>query len=123
MNMIRFDLPQTLYERVLRLASRRNKDVTDVLEEALTLVERTYNTETEQMAQEELAYQQLLPSLLAQHEGAYVAIYQGQLVDSDADETALLRRIEETYPDKVVLLRQVQAEAEPVLRFRSPRFV
>ena len=39
------------------------------------------------------AFQQLLPSLLPTHRGQYVAIHDGQVVDTGDDEIALARRV------------------------------
>jgi hypothetical protein len=35
----------------------------------------------------------LLPGLLASHRGKYVAIHEGQVVDSDAKDIALIQRV------------------------------
>jgi hypothetical protein len=35
----------------------------------------------------------LLPQLLGTHRGQYVAIHDGQMVDSDADDLALIQRV------------------------------
>jgi hypothetical protein len=35
----------------------------------------------------------LLPQLLGTHRGQYVAIHDGQMVDSDADDIALIQRV------------------------------
>lgn len=64
--------------------------------------------------------------LREQYPDAYVAIYQGNMVDYDTSELELYKRIEEKYPHEVVLIRQVLPEAEmlPVdySRVRSNRF-
>ena len=39
------------------------------------------------------AFLRLLPQLLATHRGQYVAIHEGQVVDADADDIALIRRV------------------------------
>ena len=74
-----------------------------------------------QMQREIAAYRSLHPKLVQSHLGHFVAIYQGQLVDADADPVALHQRISARYPGKVVLSRKVQVEADPVLQMRSPR--
>ncbi|MCE7988637.1 MAG: type II toxin-antitoxin system RelB/DinJ family antitoxin [Caldilinea sp. CFX5] len=75
------------------------------------------------MTQEEIAYRLLHAELLAQFEGKFVAIYRGQVIDSDSDQLALVRRVAESHPNQVVLIRQVLGRPEPELRLRSPRFV
>jgi hypothetical protein len=42
---------------------------------------------------EHRAFLRLLPKLLATHRGQYVAIHEGQVVDSDADDIALIQRV------------------------------
>ncbi len=42
---------------------------------------------------ERAAFFRLLPELLTTHRGQYVAIHDGQVVDSDADDIALVRRV------------------------------
>ena len=73
------------------------------------------------MRKEIAAYQKMHSDLVKTYLGEYVAIYQGELVDHDADPVALHERITTNYPDKVVLSRKVQKDADPVLHMRSPR--
>jgi hypothetical protein len=75
------------------------------------------------MTQEEIAYRLLHAELLTQFEGKFVAIYRGQVIDSDSDQLALVRRVAESHPNQIVLIRQVLVRPEPELRLRSPRFV
>lgn len=104
---ITISIPQNLYRRAHELANRRNQPVNEVLEAAIALAEaellRTAVQETT-MGQEEAAYQAMYAELAAQHNGEFVAIYQGQLIDHDLDELALLRRLDAQYPDEVVLI-------------------
>ncbi len=57
------------------------------------------------------AYEALHPELVKQFLGQFVAIYQGELVDHDADEDALMKRRQRDYAGKVVLVRRVEIEA------------
>ena len=41
------------------------------------------------------AFLRLLPELLATHRGLYVAVHEGRVVDRDADDIALIRRVHE----------------------------
>ena len=68
------------------------------------------------------AYQQLHSVLWQRYPNQHVAIHDGQLVDHDTDGVALSLRIYQHYPDQFVLLRQVEEQAETLLRVRSPRF-
>ena len=60
--------------------------------------------------------------LVEQYLGQYVAIYNGQLVDHDADPMILLTRIRSKYPNQVILRRKVERMPERELRVRHPRF-
>jgi hypothetical protein len=75
------------------------------------------------MEQEMIAFRAMREALLANYEGQYVAVYQGQVVDHDPDELALVARIDEKYPDAVVLIKRVTPEPDRVLHFRSPRLI
>ena len=39
------------------------------------------------------AFRRLMPQLLAMHRGKYVAIHEGQVVDTDTDDIALVQRV------------------------------
>lgn len=73
------------------------------------------------MQREEAAFQALLPELLTSYPDQYVALHGGQVVDSDADKVALVMRLDQAYPDTVVLVKKVTAEPERALRMPSPR--
>ncbi len=79
--------------------------------------------ERPQMQKEEAAFEKMLPTLLPNYLGEYVAIYQQQLVDHDEDEIALVERVHATYPNAVILVKQVSNVPEQPIVFRSPRFV
>jgi hypothetical protein len=70
---------------------------------------------------EEEAFRAMHTELLAAYPGEYVAIYRGQVVDRDPDQFALYRRIEATYADAAVLIRQITLEPQETYVFRSPR--
>ncbi len=111
-----YSIPQTIYRRVRKLARNRNQSVDAVLEAGVTMVEAStgpLESEVEAMH----------PELMAHYAGQYVAIYQGQLIDHDQDEIALLSRLDDQYPDEVVLMKKVRPLPEPELRHRSPRLV
>jgi hydrogenase maturation factor len=39
------------------------------------------------------AFLRLLPQLLGTHQGKYVAVHEGQVIDSDTDDIALIQRV------------------------------
>jgi len=129
-------IPEELYRQAERLAQALNRDVADVLAEAIQLEAMAVDTgadpsasalgsalETPEMVAEREAFLALHQQLLEQHFGEYVAIQGGQLVDHDPQIGALFARINERYPDRFVLMRRVQASPEIEYRFRSPRLV
>lgn len=114
-------IPRQLYQRAARLASQRNQDIATLLDDLLSGLELEVETDEDQMAQEERAYQQLLSLLRERYLQQFVAIYQGTIVDHDLDELALLLRVEQQLPNRVVLLKRVLPQPEPDLVIRSPR--
>lgn len=124
-NQVTVTIPQAVYDRVKQLAILRNQKVADLLAEAIALVEADMATPSDEqrMAREEAAYQTMYDELKTKYAGEYVAIFNGQLIDHDLDELALLRRLDAQYPDDIVLMRKVSAEPEPDLRMRSPRLI
>ena len=123
---ITIQIPQTVYHKAERLAYRRHQPINDVLDEAIDLAEAAFAQQTneeQQMEREEVAYESMRDKLITNHLNESVAIYQGKLIDSDPSEQALLIRLDQNYPNEVVLMRQVTLEPEPDLYFRSPRFL
>ena len=123
---IEITLSDALYKRAEQLARQQRRNIPDAL---TTLLENTLPpleqvsaaVIDEEVEREREAYLRLHPQLLAQYANEYVAIYGGELVDHDADKHALFQRIDERYPDKFVLMRQVQQQADPEYRFVSTR--
>lgn len=114
-----------IYYEMMNQAQKNKQDVSDIarkiLTEALTLL--PMNEDDEEMLREEAAYKQMHPKLVRQYFGQNVAIYKGKLIDFDEDLVNLLRRVRRKYPSQIVLLREVKEEPDPILHFRSPRFV
>jgi len=115
-----------LYRRAGRLARTRGQNMNDLLLELLeqaTLADDALTYEPDEAVGREVsAYIAMHPLLWENYAGEHVAIYGEELVDHDGDGVALSRRIYARYPSDFVLIRQVEAESERVLHFRSPRF-
>ena len=75
------------------------------------------------MLREQSAYTAMKDKLVEQYLGQYVAIFHGQVVDHDADEVTLIRRVKQRFPGETVHVRQVTNEPERILHFRSPRLI
>jgi hypothetical protein len=58
---------------------------------------------------EMLVFERMLPSLLKDSKGVFVAIAGGELVDRDESELLLAQRVAKTHHDRFVLIRQVSA--------------
>ncbi len=132
-NEIILRLPNPLYRRVRALATQRQQGIAetvlDIFTDALPYAEKTESpvidlTEPdEDVDREMMAYIKLHPTLKEIYPGQYVAIYQGKLVDHDADLQHLTHRINHQYGAKYVWISKVEPEAIPTRRFRSPKFV
>jgi len=106
--------------RLRQMADQKGTTTATLAEQAIRLYLRD---ETRRAIQHEAdAFRAMHADLLARYADEYVAIYQGTLVDHDADQLALFTRIEKQYPDAPVLITQVLPEPEEVYTFRSPRF-
>ncbi len=116
-------ISDALYRKARDHAQLTNQDPANILADAIVLGETPSTLTSKQvaMAKEKAAYQALHETLRVEHEGKFVAIYQGKLVDQDEDQTTLLLRIRLHYPEQVVLITQVLPGAEEVYTFRSPR--
>jgi hypothetical protein len=62
------------------------------------------------------AFQRLLPQLLNTHKGQYVAIHEGQVVDSGADKLSLALRVLTRIGNVAIHVGRVTEEPEPVTR-------
>lgn len=73
-----------------------------------------------EMEREMAAYRTMHASLMPKYLGSYVAIKNGELVDTDVDKQQLIERINSRYGSDFVLIHPVLEEVEQVLHFRSP---
>ena len=123
---VMIEVPEKLYDQVEEIAQSTRRAVGEVLQE---LVIRSFppiydgGAEFDAMDQEVAAFETMHEELWKKYPNQFVAVYQGQVIDFDEDEWNLLARIDEKYPDEVVLIRQVQSELPGDIIFRSPRFV
>ncbi len=73
------------------------------------------------MMQEAAAFEAMHEQLKQRYLNQFVAVHNGEVVDSDADVSSLMERIREAYPDEIVLIRQVEDQLPRDLVVRSPR--
>lgn len=126
-HIVTLTIPDPIYRTAEATAKATNQSIDQVihdkLQEAFQPQPRLHVSRNRAaMLREMAAYEAMHAELLANHVGDYVAIYQGQLVDSDVDEEALLQRRRRNFPGEVVFIRQVEADPQPELVYRSPRF-
>ena len=122
-------LPKRLYRRARDFAREHRRSTDDLVADALELIlppgpqEAVEPAEdTEAAVQREMeAFVSLHPTLKAQYLGRYVAVLDGRLIDHDADQAALYRRISARYPGRFVWLSPVEEEPLATFHVRSPR--
>jgi len=68
-------------------------------------------------------YQAMHPQLKTQYLGQHVALYNGQVIDDDADALALAQRIRRRFGHIPVLITQVSEQPLREFVIRSPRLV
>lgn len=122
---VEVSIPEYIYKQARQTAERESRPVNDILNDLIVQAFPTFHVHPQraQMEAEVAAFERQKSELLAGYEGQYVAIYQGNLIDHDDDITALAVRIDEAYPDEIVLIKQVLAEADQELVIRSPRLI
>ena len=74
-------------------------------------------------ARESEAFYRLLPSLLSEKKGLFVALRNCAVVDQDADEMELCQRVCIQYPDDYVLVRKVDRDEPPDVFISSPHVI
>ena len=89
---------------------------------ALRENERKKSWQAEQeriIMQEQAAFERMKPELLKTHKGKWVAIHNGELVDSDDDDKTLAKRVYGKFGYRTILMTQV-TETPQVYTFDSP---
>src|SRR3954467_11535850 len=117
-------LSTELSERVRQLAKQGEQDIIAIVETILAehlpdQVEAQawidLSEPDEAVDREMKAYIELHSMLKEKYFGKHVAIYGGQLIDYDADHSALYARIDKRYPNEFVWISKV--EEEPIQTF------
>lgn len=75
------------------------------------------------VAREEAAFYRMHADLWQKYPGEYVAVYNEEAVDHDADQVALYLRVKARYPGQFVWIASVRETAVEEYVMRSPRFV
>lgn len=115
------ELPPKYSGALEAMAQRQETSVQTIVEE---LIDRFLREQRHASLLEEMQrYRDLHPQLLAQYRGQYVALVNGQVVDSDADGRALHTRIARRYGDQPVLIVEVKEQPEQEFTRLSRRLV
>jgi hypothetical protein len=86
------------------------------------IIREHLHAEAQRLMQQELEkFRVKHPILLQRYRNEFIAMYQGDVVDHDTDQLALVLRIDDKYPDKIVLITRVQPKVEETYRVLSPR--
>jgi len=115
-------LPDNIYREAELIAHTTNRPVADVLAETICHAFPAVHVHADRaaMQQEVTTFEASHAKLWQQYPRQYVAIHQGKVIDNDADELALVERIEASCANDVVLIRQVLPKPPEPLRYRSP---
>jgi predicted transcriptional regulator len=119
--MVTLAIKEQTARQLEQIARNHATSVDEIAEQAI----RSYiRLEAKQiLTREAKAFAAMHKDLVQQHLGHYVAIRHGVLVDFDENQLDLILRVEDRFPDEVVLIRQVNFEPEKVYTIRSPRIV
>lgn len=119
--MITVTLPDQIERQLTKLAREQAVTPDELVGKA---IQSYLQAEASQVLEREtVAFRALHRELLAKYSGEYVAIHQGQMIDHDPKLGAIYLRINEKYPDEIILIKQVQPEIERVFTVHSPRIV
>jgi hypothetical protein len=106
-----------LQRKLDQAAQRLGKPAEEIAEEAIRT--RLEELDIQTLAEEERAYQRLYSTLRERYFQQYVAIYQGQVADSDPDFEELFLRLQKKFGDQVILIRQVNDSRIDEYHFRT----
>lgn len=123
-------LSEPTFERLRRVAKQKKTGVSDLLNQVVEnylanepVVEPQPDARLRQIEREQRAYEAQHPALLKQYAGQYIAMREGQVVDHDAERSALGRRIRARFGQETLLITPVLAHAQREIRVRSPHLV
>ncbi|HRJ41535.1 MAG: hypothetical protein KJZ86_15805 [Caldilineaceae bacterium] len=138
--MIQVALPELVVEKLQAVADREGSELADVLAEAveqyiaLSPPVRAQADKTDMPAwkvrleeqkrridAEQKKYEAQHPELFQRYAGQYIAMYQGEVVDSGVDDAELSRRIRSRFGNTPVLITPVLKEPIQTFVVRSPR--
>lgn len=109
----------SLVEEVQRVTKQEGLDTTVFVAEAVRRHLATYRQK--RIVAETEAWYSLPSAERRRYEGKYVAVYQGEVVDSDPDRLELYFRVRQRFGRQTILITEGGDYPIPVYRVRSPR--
>ncbi len=121
---VTLNVPEAIYHEVEQIAQATKRGVDDILTEVVIRSFPPFYLDPDQdkMQGEVDAFEEMHAALWEKYPNQYVAVYQGQVIDHDEDERALIKRIRAIYPDEIIMVDKVLAQLQREIIFRSPRF-
>jgi len=119
MTQTQVSLEASLVESLRQVAAEKGMTLDQVLGESAQ--EYIRQARRLKLRREQEAYRAMHAELKQKYLGESVAIYNGELIDHDADALALLRRVRQRFGSAPVLFCEVEAQPEREYVIRSPR--
>lgn len=119
------EVSDSVYEQAEALAQATQRPIEVILSEQLeeSLTPFFQSDDHLVLAAQDEAYHRLHSTLVETYLGDFVAIHQGIVVDHDPNETALIERMEENYPNATVLIRKVTGHLPRIINMPSFRLI
>jgi len=112
------NIKPTFQAKLEQIAQSTGKTAEEIVNEA---VDEHLKRLTEQKLEAEIkAFEQMYPDLKTRYFGQFVAVHDGQVVDSANDFESLFLRIQSRFADLPILIRQVGDLPTEEWYFRSP---
>ncbi len=106
-----------LQTKLERFAQMIDQSIEEIVNQAISQY-LEYLSE-QQLEFEIRAFERMHPYLKTHYLGKFVAIYQGQLIDADAEVEPLFLRLQNRFDDLTILIRQVTPLPEETYHFHG----
>jgi predicted DNA-binding protein len=117
--MSTISIEPTLQTRVEQIAQRLGKPAEEIVKEAIQ--EHLDHLDLQKLQEEGAAFEQMHADLKARYFNQYVAVHQGQVIDSDAEFEPLFLRVHSQFGDVPIYISRVVETPQQEWRFRSVR--
>lgn len=114
-------LPESLESEIREAANRQGIDASEFVIAAVHLALAEYRER--QIAAESKAWYALPSDVRQRYAGTCVAVYRGQVIDTDPDQRLLLVRVQQQWGRVPVMITEGGDHPMPVYAIRSPRLV